>query len=255
MANRKISKPEEWERSHFNKIAREYEHKYGYDDAFTKYKINKKVSRFIESIKNNLDTKKTLKIFEIGCGTGTYTFAYSKKLPNDNITATDISEEMINLCNSQNKSKSNIKFIVKSAYDTGIKKDSVDVVSGFYVLHHIDQKKVRREILRILKPGGVVYFYEPNILNPVVFLIKSNKFIKKLVGDSSEEWAINPLKVKEEWSGFDVVYNRTTEFIWPFSFVPYKVKLAMDKFTSVVFDKIPLLNLIGGSVEICLVKK
>lgn len=251
----KFSKSEEWERAHFNKIAKEYESKYGYFDEFTKYKINKKVERFVNSIKENiLNTKKSIKVFEVGCGTATYTYAYAKKYPKLEVVASDISEEMIALSKSNNKQK-NVKFIVKSAYNTGLKKDSVDVVSGFYILHHIDQKKVKKEILRILKPGGMVYFYEPNILNPIVFLIKSNKVIKKFVGDSSEEWAINPLNVSGDWKEFSVVYNRTSEFVWPVTFLPYKFKLFLDKVSSFVFGSIPLLNLIGGSVEICLIKK
>lgn len=251
----KFSRNEEWERAHFNRIAKEYESKYGYSDDFTKYKINKKVERFVNSVKEHgNNAKKTIKVFEIGCGTATYTYAYAKKYPKLEVLASDISEEMISLSKSNNKQK-NVKFIVKSAYNTGLKKDSVDVVSGFYILHHIDQKKVKKEILRILKPGGMVYFYEPNILNPIVFLIKSNKMIKKLVGDSSEEWAINPLKVPDEWKEFKVVYNRTSEFVWPVSFLPFKLKLILDKISSFVLCSIPLLNLIGGSVEICLIKK
>jgi len=249
-----LSKNEEQERLHFNNIAREYEKKYGYDDPFTKYKINKKVNRFEESVNLNLEGKK-LKILEIGCGTGTYTFVYSKKFPNALIYATDISEEMIELCRKNRLKPKNVEFSVRSAYKTGFKSNSVDVVCGFYILHHIDQKKTKKEILRVLKKKGVVYFYEPNILNPIVFAIKSNRIIKKIIGDSSDEWAINPTTVAKEWKEFNVLYNRTTEFVWPFSFIPYNIKVFLDKVTSAIFRRFPLLNLIGGSVEMCLMKK
>lgn len=252
--NNKLSKQENWEREHFNKIAKEYENKYGYDDPFTIYKINKKVKLFVDSVKNNV-ANKTPKILEIGCGTGTYTFVYSKKMPNSQVLATDISEEMISLCKNNKTKPKNVSFLVKSAYNTALKKDSVDVVCGFYILHHIDHKKTKKEILRVLKPGGVVYFYEPNILNPVVYAIKSNKMLKRLIGDSTEEWAINPTKIAADWNEFKVVYNRTSEFVWPFSFVPFGIKVCLDKFLNSVLSKIPLLNLIGGSVEICLIKK
>lgn len=248
----KYSKNEEHERSHFNKMALEYEKKYGYNDQFTKYKIKKKVNSFVGLI-NKFLNKDKLKIVEIGCGTGTYTASYSKKLKSSRVIATDISEEMVNLCKNNNKNK-NAKFEVRSAYNTKYPSKSVDVVCGFYVLHHINQTKVKKEILRILKPGGMVYFYEPNILNPIVYLIKSSQIIKKLIGDSSDEWAINPLKIEDEWKGFKVVQNRTSEFVWPVSFLPYSLKLGLDKMTSFIFSKIPGLNLIGGSVEICLIK-
>lgn len=250
----KLSKNEELERSHFNTIAREYEKKYGYSDPFTKYKINKKVDRFEDSVRSNIDKKKP-SILEIGCGTGTYTFVYSKKLPEATILATDISEEMVELCKKNKLKSNNVEFSVKSAYKTDLKDNSVDVVCGFYILHHIDQKKTKKEILRVLKKGGVVYFYEPNILNPIVFAIKSNKIIKQLIGDSTDEWAINPIKVESEWKEFKIVYNRTTEFVWPFSFIPYKIKVILDKLSSAILSRIPILNLIGGSVEMCLIKK
>lgn len=249
-----LSKNEAEERAHFNSIAREYERKYGYGDQFTKYKINKKVDRFKDSVQSIIKDK-TAKILEIGCGTGTYTFAYSKKFSTTSILATDISEEMIDLCKNSKLKPKNVEFSVKSAYKTGLKNHSVDVVCGFYILHHIDQKKTKKEILRVLKKGGMIYFYEPNILNPIVFAIKSNRIIKKMIGDSSDEWAINPLKVSKDWKEFEVVYNRTSEFVWPVSFVPFRLKVVLDKVTNSLFSKIPVLNLIGGSVEMCLIKK
>lgn len=249
-----LSKNEELERIHFNSIAKEYEKNYGYEDEFTKYKINKKVDRFLKSL-DLFNCNKNSKVLEIGCGTGTYTIEYSKRIKNLKVLATDISEEMINLSSKNKKMPTNVKFKVASAYNTMLKSRSVDVVCGFYILHHIDQKKVKKEILRVLKKGGMVYFYEPNILNPIVFAIKSSRFIKKIIGDSSDEWAINPIKVASQWKEFKVVYNRTSEFVWPLSFVPYKVKVVLDKISDAILSKLPLLNLIGGSVETCLIKK
>jgi len=246
---------EKSEREYFNSVAKDYESKYGYFDEFTQYKIEKKVNRFIATIKKQLLNKKNFKILEIGCGTGTYTYKYSDKLHNAKILATDISEEMIKLSKQNCKSRENIFFKVCSAYSTGLKKSSVDVVCGFYILHHINLNKVKKELLRVLKPGGIAYFYEPNILNPIVYIIKSNKLIKKIIGDSPGEWAINPIKIKAQLKEFNIVELNTSEYVWPFQFIPFFLKLFLDKFTSFLFRNIPYLNLIGGSVEISLTKK
>lgn len=243
------------EKQHFDKLAKDYDNVYGYFDKFTKYKIEKKVNRFISMIKPLLLRNKYLTILEIGCGTGTYTFKYSNKLHKANILATDISDEMIKLSKQNSKKRKNLVFKVRSAYSTGLKNSSVDVVCGFYILHHLNLAEVQKEMLRILKPGGMAYFYEPNILNPIVYIIKSNNFIKELIGDSTEEWAVNPIKIKTQLKGFDIVEINTSEFVWPFSFIPFSLKLFLDKSTSFLFSKIPYLNLVGGSVEICLVKK
>lgn len=243
---------ESWEKEHFNLMAKNYERKYGYKDKFTKYKINKKISKFTRIVDQGFD--KEVKILEIGCGTGAYTDVYAGKLPKTRILAIDISEEMIKVAEKSHGSRKNIKYEIRSAYNTGLKDESVDIVCGFYILHHLNLKAVRKELYRVLKPGGIAYFYEPNILNPIVFLIKSSQFLKKLIGDSSEEWAINPLKVQKEWNKFKVIELIITEFVWPLSFIPFKIKLLLDKLTSSLFPAIPGLKLIGGSIEICLRK-
>ena len=243
---------ESWEKEHFNAMAKNYEKKYGYSDKFTKYKINKKIDKFTQIVNQFFD--KDIKILEIGCGTGAYTRIYADKLRNASILATDISEEMIRVARKSRAKRKNLKYEIKSAYRTGLKDSSVEVVCGFYILHHLNVKTVRKEIYRVLKPGGIAYFYEPNILNPIVFLIKSSQILKRLIGDSTEEWAINPLRIYKEWNKFKIVETKTTEFVWPFSFVPLKIKLLLDKFTSFLFPAIPGLKLIGGSVEIYLKK-
>ncbi len=243
---------EKWEKEHFNLMAKNYESKYGYSDKFTKYKINKKIDIFVQIVHNNFDKK--VDILEIGCGTGAYTDVYARKLPKSNILATDISDEMIKVAKKLHGKSKNIRYEVRSAYNTGLKKSSVDIVCGFYILHHLNLNTVRKEVHRVLKPGGIAYFYEPNILNPVVYVIKSNHFLKRLIGDSSEEWAINPLNTKTQWKGFKIMEMKTTEFVWPFSFISYNQKLLLDRLTSRLFSYIPGINLIGGSVEIYLKK-
>lgn len=243
---------EKWEREHFNLMAKNYEKKYGYTDTFTKYKINKKINKFTQFVSQYFH--KEIKILEIGCGTGAYTRVYADKLPRASILAIDISEEMIRVARKSHGKRKNLRYEIKSAYRTGLKDSSVDVVCGFYILHHLNIVAVRKEVYRVLKPGGIAYFYEPNILNPIVFLIKSSQLLKRLIGDSSEEWAINPLKISNEWNKFKVIEIKTTEFVWPFSFIPFKIKLLLDKLTSSLFPTILGLKLIGGSIEICLRK-
>jgi ubiquinone/menaquinone biosynthesis C-methylase UbiE len=253
--DKNIKIEESKEKEHFDVMAEIYEKKYGYFDKFTKYKMNKKVNSFISLLNAEYSTLSNLRIIEIGCGTGIYTVKYAQKMPKTSVLATDISDGMVRIAEERKYRGNNLKYKVVSAYNTGLEDSSVDVVCGFYILHHLNSKAVIKEIRRILKPGGLIYFYEPNILNPVVFMIKSNKFIKMMVGDSSEEWAINPTKISSQWIGFKPLEIKTTEFVWPVSFIPYGIKVFLDKFTSYIFTQIPGINLLGGSVELFLRKK
>lgn len=54
-----------------------------------------------------------------------------------------------------------VHFHVGDAEATGYPDDSFDVVYGTGILHHIDCEAAMTEIRRVLKPGGVAYFYEP----------------------------------------------------------------------------------------------
>ena len=53
-------------------------------------------------------------------------------------------------------------------------------------MHHLNVKKALVEFYRVLKPGGTIYFTEPNMLNPIIAVQKNIPFIKKLMGDTPD---------------------------------------------------------------------
>jgi ubiquinone/menaquinone biosynthesis C-methylase UbiE len=249
-----LTKKELRERKHFDTFADRYDFNYQYSKPFTQYKIDKKSKEFARLVKKYIK-KESPKILEIGCGTGEYTKRMAKNLPKANIVGLDISKNVLEIAKDKCKNARNVSFTQKSIYNNSFKKDSFDVICGFYVLHHLEMSKIVKEVFRILKEGGVIFFYEPNILNPIVFLIKKTKFLKKMVGDSPDEWAINPLKVKKQFGNqFEIIQVKQTEFVWPLHFFKLKTLILLDKITH-DFQKIPIINYLGGSVQICLRKK
>lgn len=241
------------EKIHFNKLAPKYDESYGYNNAFTQYKINKKINEFVEFVTFN-NPKENLVIVEIGCGTGEYTQKIATKFPKARLIGLDISKKIIEVAERKCKGLKNVSFVVKSAYDTGLENNSADVICGFYALHHLDLPIARREITRILKPGGLAFFYEPNILNPLVFLIKSNKFLKRKAGDSPDEWAINPLTISRYFPNFKLIRSYTSEFIWPLKFIPFRYLKLLDRIT-LPCRSLPIINYLGGSVVVSFQKK
>jgi len=252
MNKNRINKTEEDnEKIHFNKMARDYDSNYKYFDEFTQYKICKKITELTKLVD---PTKDKIKLLDLGCGTGEYTKQIAEIFPNANITGLDISEKIIRIAEKKCRKYKNVRFVVRSAYNTGFRDDYFDVVTGFYFLHHINIRKIAQEINRILKKKGKVFFYEPNIINPIVYLIKSSSFLKKIAGDSPDEWAINPLKIRRQLSPLSLSKMYSSEYIPPIPCISTKCKITLDKF-SMPLSRFILTKYLGGSLLLFAVKR
>jgi len=231
------------EMNHFDVMAQAYDTNYTYDVPFTQYKIQKKIKQLFASY----DKNKVFSILEIGAGTGEYTQYLAELFPNAKITAIDISPKILAVAKKKCKRFKNVTFQVASAYDLPYKSKSFDIICGFYILHHLDLKATLKEMHRLLKPKAEALFYEPNLLNPVVLAIKSLPFLKKMVGDSPEEWAINSIQLEDTCQPFKSLKWETTEFVILPSSLALETAVRLDAFFSLL-GRAPLLNLVGGSV-------
>ena len=100
--------------------------------------------------------KKEDRVFEIGCGTGVATIPLSKYVKE--ITATDISENMIQKARekAKNQSKDNIIFWTGELTEMEVEPESYDVVAAYNVLLYMkNQEEVLKKIYEVLKPGGI----------------------------------------------------------------------------------------------------
>lgn len=242
------------ERVHFDHVAKVYDKAYGYDIPFTKYKINKKAGEFATILNSKYPNLHRLEILEVGCGTGEYTKHIARKAKGAHIIGIDISTKMLQVAKEKCRGINNLEFVTNSIYKTDFNDSQFDVIYGFYSLHHLDITKASNEIYRILRPGGLVYFCEPNILNPAVFLIKSNRGLKLRVGDSPDEWGINPLTIQKYIGKLEVVKISFSEYILPLKSLSLNFLKKIDKITSLI-KFVPIINSIGGSVQITCIKK
>jgi len=112
------------------------------------------------------------KLLDIGCGTGIYFDALAGH--SQHIEAIDFSDEMIRIAReycSQNN-LNNINARKGSAEMLEYEDESFDVVIELDALHHIcDLEKTLAEVSRVLKPGGHFLVFEPNVSNPLIFLV------------------------------------------------------------------------------------
>ena len=112
-------------------------------------------------------------VLEYGCGDGINTLALARR--GARVIALDISPDLIRIAQQRlaaNGITSDVKFIVGSAHDMPIPADSVDVVFGIAILHHLELALASREVRRVLRKGGRAIFQEPVRNSRVVKMVR-----------------------------------------------------------------------------------
>jgi SAM-dependent methyltransferase len=113
-------------------------------------------------------------VLEYGCGDGSNTLVLARR--GAKVKALDISPDLISVaCRrlAANRISANVEFIVGSAHDLPLPDESVDVVFGMAILHHLDLTLSAREVRRVLRRGGQAIFQEP---------VRNSKLMKMLRG-------------------------------------------------------------------------
>jgi ubiquinone/menaquinone biosynthesis C-methylase UbiE len=184
-------------------------------------------------------------VLEIGCGTGLFTRKVAAAT-RCKLIATDLSEELLQMAREKFPEGS---FVHDDAMKMQFGNDTFDVVYGSSILHHLEMNKAMKEIFRVLKKGGRIVFAEPNMVNPQILIQKNIPFIKRWLGDSPDETAIQRWSFKKlmEDTGFVNVKVFPYDFLHPI--VP-KPLIGFVNATGKVVEKIPILKEIAGSVII-----
>lgn len=109
-------------------------------------------------------------VLDYGCGSGDNSVLLASR--GAKILGVDISPELIGLAEKRleiHGLSKNAEFRVGSAHELPIQDESIDVVFGMAILHHLDLKLARAEVFRVLKKGGRAIFLEP---------VRNSKFVK-----------------------------------------------------------------------------
>ena len=190
--------------------------------------------------------KRGVRILELGCAAGAFTSRLAKS--DASITAIDITASLIELARDRMQA-SNVQFEVANAYALPFEAGAFDAVVGYSILHHLDVSMALPEARRVLVEDGRVWFSEPNMLNPQVFLERNVGFIGRLMQNSPDETALLSWKAKQVFleCGFRNVVVEPFDFLHPC--VPPVLISTATKLGS-FFERVPLLKEIAGSLEI-----
>jgi 2-polyprenyl-3-methyl-5-hydroxy-6-metoxy-1,4-benzoquinol methylase len=192
------------------------------------------------------DIGPTSKALEIGCGTGLFTDIFAQT--GATILAVDISPELLEQARKRGLPADRVRFLAKDFTECDLH-GPFDAVLGSSVLHHLEVEPSLHKILQLLRPGGVLSFAEPNMLNPQICVQKNVPWIKRLLGDSPDEtafvrWRLASLLRKV---GFDDI--RITPIDWLHPATP-PLLIGPVALLGRILERTPLLREFSGSLLI-----
>jgi SAM-dependent methyltransferase len=199
-------------------------------------------ARRVKMIANHLQPG--MSVLELGCGAGYFTRELAQS--GADIVAIDVSPELLEIARS-NSSAPNVRYEIQNAYELNYPNSGFDSIVGSSVLHHLEIDAALREIYRVLKPNGTIYFTEPNMMNPQIAIQKNVPWVKRKLGDSPDETAFFrwPLRRLLEKTGYQDIR------IDPFDFLhPKTPTFLIDKLNALgrFLEGVPLVSEFAGSL-------
>ena len=205
-------------------------------------------ARRVKMLSNHL--RSGMGVLELGCGTGYFTRELARS--GADIVAIDVSPELLEIAEADCPAE-NVRYEAQNACALTYPNDVFDSVVGSSILHHLEINEALREIYRVLKPSGTIYFTEPNMLNPQIAVQKNVPWIKRKLGDSPDETAFFrwPLRRLLKQTGFRNVQ------IDPFDFLhPKTPGFLVNRLNDLgrFLEKMPVISEFAGSLYVRAIK-
>lgn len=169
-------------------------------------------------IKDNTLSKKLSHGLDVGCGAGLSTKAL--RLICDDVTGTDISPAMIEVCKEQYHGNSSYDFYVAKAEETEIPKEKYDIVTAAGMANWVDRDLFLRNMSHVLTEKGVLFIYDFWITDQMQGSEKytdwyQNEYLKKFPKPPRNEDIWTQEDLTEDFRmGKQIVYDMPYKFIF-----------------------------------------
>ncbi len=139
-----------------------------------------------------------LRVLDIGCGTGLSRQIYADRAAE--FTGMDLSAEALRLAESRFPRDA---WLQGNACNIPFPKNTFDVVCFSSVLHHIgDFARAVGEGHRVVRPGGFVFAFDPNLFHPAMALFRCpSSWLYSPKGVSPNERPLRPSALREAFRG------------------------------------------------------
>ncbi len=187
------------------------------------------------------------KILELGAGSGLWTEHLTRVLRFENpITATVFNQDLA--LQLQNKHLPNVEICqVENLED--LPAESYDYIVGTAILCHNQYGRNLRKLLRLLKPGGQILFFEANHWNPQVFVKNAIPAIGRWAGQAACQAPMRKFKLMKIASeqGYTNIQVIPFDILHPR--LPKRL-IALVQNASYILEHAPLLREICGTLYI-----
>lgn len=183
-------------------------------------------------------------VLEIGCGTGVFTEMFLHT--GIQLTAIDLSPDILAKAKARGLPKNKVTF-VETCFEEYQVESLFDAVIGSSVLHHLVVNESLDKVIKILKPGGVFSFAEPNLLNPQIFIERTfPRLFPSISHDESAfiRWQLSSLLQKK---GF--IEPQIIPFDWLHPNTPVSLIGAVEAFGRIL-EYLPVIREFSGSLLI-----
>ncbi len=180
--NVEVNEIEKWERVEVERSADEARKKEN-NDLRIPESIIQRYANTLESTNYSLEYSyfllgdvKGKTVLDYGCGLGDNSVLLADR--GAKVIGVDISPDLMELAQKRieaHNMQDLTEFRIGSAHELPLEDESVDVVFGMAILHHLDLDISSKEVYRVLKNGGRAIFQEP------VRNSKAIKFIRNLI--------------------------------------------------------------------------